>query len=548
MQPASAADMATIKPKVVRADRLAIPEKLSAEYITGWFDEKGRPILGIRRRDGRLLAELQDLPGRKVLSAIWRYVETDSQLTPLRGLRWDGTTYDRAGPVYDEPAFIRNGRPFALIGGSPHQLADSGNAIAISRGSDQVTMTVERDGDISKEEISLPPYGSVAAFVDTLELMIGYGQSLGGGSSAVPVLTRTPPLANRLFMPSFGTRLANYDSTVTEVTPLLPLTATTAEVPVAQLAAQMARDESIPVGCALIACSLARGGASIEMLRKGGGVWYDNIMNTLALCRSYAAGIEKSFRFRMLTFTHGESDIAAVAGYYSAQLLALQGDELTPDAQAITGQGGQVVFLVDQVSSWTAPSYNRSQSNVPLEQLQVALENPDRFVCSGPKYWLHYQPDGVHLINSSSARLGCLQGAVASAVMRGEHWLPTHCYSAVRAGAVVDLHFHTPSGGLVVDTDSVADPGAWGIRWSDADASAEVQSVRILGGNVVRVTLNQIPTGSNGFIGIADIGVPGQSAGPFSGPRSCLRNNDPIIDFNGEPIYHWACHQRINVS
>lgn len=548
IQPASAADMATIKPKVVRADRLVIPEKLSAEYITGWFDEKGRPILGIRRRDGRLLAELQDLPGRKVLSAIWRYVEADSDLVPLRGLRWDGTSYEISGPKYGASAFIRHGRPFVMVGGAPHQLSGAGNAMAITRSAEVVAVTAERKGAISTQETTLPAYGEMADFVESLLLLISYGQSLGGGSTAVPILTTTPPLANRIYMPSFGVRLANYDSTVTTIEPLQPLTATTAEVPVAQLAAQLARSDGLPISSALLACSLARGGASIEMLRKGGGVWYDNVMETITLAKVYADAQGLGFDFRLMPFTHGETNITASPGYYTAQLLALQGDEVTPDANAITGNTAPVVFLVDQVSSWTAPSYNLTQSYVPFEQLQVALDHPDRFVCSGPKYWLNYQADGVHLVNEASARLGCLQGEVVRAVLSGGSWLPTHCYKAERTGAVIDLHFHTPSGRLAVDTQAVTDPGHWGLRWVDSTNSAQIQSVRLLGGNIVRVLLNQAPTGASGFIGIADVGVAGQPAGPTTGPRSCLRSADSTLDFNGEPLYHWACHQRITVS
>lgn len=548
VQPASTAEMAEVKPKAIRADRLAVSEKLSAEYVTGWFDEAGKPILGIRRLDGRLLAELRDLPGRKVLSARWRYVETDSDLVALRGLRWDGTSYEISGPKYEDPAFIRHGRPFVMVGGAPHQLSDVGNAMAIIRSAEVVAVTAEREGEVSALEFTVPAYGEMAEFVDSLVLLIAYGQSLGGGSTAVPILTTTPPLANRLYMPSFGVRLANYDSTVASIEPLQPLTATTTEVPVAQLAAQLARSGGLPINSALLACSLARGGASIEMLRKGGGVWYENVMETITLTKAHAGARGLGFNFRVMPFTHGETNITAASGYYTGQLLALQGDEITPDANLITGQAGPVVFVVDQVGSWTAPSYNLTQSNVPFEQLQVALDHPDRFVCSGPKYWLNYQADGVHLVNEASARLGCLQGEVVRAVLKGEGWLPTHCYKAERTGAVIDLYFHTPSGRLAFDTQAVIDPGHWGLRWSDSTNSAQIQSVRLLGGNIVRVLLDQAPTGDSGFIGIADVGVAGQPAGPTTGPRSCLRSADSTLDFNGEPLYHWACHQRITVS
>jgi hypothetical protein len=145
-------------------------------------------------------------------------------------------------------------------------------------------------------------------------------------------------------------------------------------------------------------------------------------------------------------------------------------------------------------------------------------------------------------------RLGAMHARAALAIIGGQSWLPTHCLSAVRNGQKVTLKFHTPHGALVSDTLNVTDPGNWGIRWIDSTLSAAVSSVKFLGANCVEVTLSAVPTGANPQIGIADLGVSGMLAGPTTGVRACLRDSSPDIDAYGQPVFNWACHQRIAVS
>ena len=82
----------------------------------------------------------------------------------------------------------------------------------------------------------------------------------------------------------------------------------------------------------------------------------------------------------------------------------------------------------------------------------------------------------------------------------------------------------------------------------DDAGSAAVSSVKLLGSNTIQITLSAVPTGNNPFIGIADIGVSGAAGGPLTGPRSCLRDSSSDLDAYGQPVFNWACHQRIAVT
>ncbi|KKX57488.1 hypothetical protein [Pseudomonas putida] len=176
------------------------------------------------------------------------------------------------------------------------------------------------------------------------------------------------------------------------------------------------------------------------------------------------------------------------AGIYIGHLRQLQAD-YDADLRAITGQLDTIPMLLTQMSNWTAPAYNRSFSYIPHEQLQAALEQPEKFVMAGPQYSLPSNTDGIHLPASSYARDGVMVARAARAIINGRTWLPLHCLEAKRAGVAVNLRFHVPTGPLVIDTVNVIDPGSYGLRWIDSNASATVTKVEKVGFDMLRITL-----------------------------------------------------------
>ena len=118
----------------------------------------------------------------------------------------------------------------------------------------------------------------------------------------------------------------------------------------------------------------------------------------------------------------------------------------------------------------------------------------------------------------------------------------------MRSDTKVLLRFNVPEGPLAIDTVNVLDPGFWGLRWIDSTDSATITAVQLTGFNTLEVTLSNAPTGAQPMIGVADIGVAGNRAGPNTDPRTCIRDSSSLLDCSGLPVFNWACHQRIAVT
>ncbi|HVY21052.1 MAG TPA: hypothetical protein VHA70_13375 [Bauldia sp.] len=433
---------------------------------------------------------------------------------------------------------------FALIGGVPYQITSSGDNFSPSVTSRRINY-VSAAGGVHQESVTLPAEGSVAPFATRLLHIISSGQSLsmGGTSDAV---TMRPPVANRLYTIFDGVRLTDQDATLTPamVTPFKPLVAKLSEIPLVQLSAQLNRLRGLPSDAALLSSAHGRNGKDIASLGKG-TVYYNNAITAVTAARAEAGRLGLGYRVALVDWIQGEDDCGRPPGAYLADLVRLQADYDT-DMRAITHQSERVPMLLDQISNWT--SYGMTDCLVPLEQLQAALDFPDRFACAGPKYWVPTNTDGRHLTSDSYTRIGAMHARAAMGMISGDAWKPTHAISAKRSGATIMLSFHTPFGPLVKDDVNVGDPGNLGIRYIDDSGSAAVKRARVLGDNVVEVDLTAVPDGANPYIGIADAGQSGQPGGPFTGARSCLRDSSPDLDAHGRPVFNWACHQRIPVT
>lgn len=521
---------------------------LGEEMPWAIVDQYYQAILGVKA-NGAVHAVLDRLPGLDLIDD-YAWAVTDSAGVVLIGVKWTGevVVYGQASSQVSAYADGPSGGRdiFALIDGVPYQVTSKGDNFSPRVGDGKVSY-VSRFGPANSVSSDLPVAGSVAAFVGNLLHIVSSGQSLSMGSASA-LTTIQAPVANRLLTLQDGVRLANQDDTLTVamVSPFKPLVSKMQEVPVVQLAAQLNRLRGLPSNAGVLASAHGRGGWSIAQLSKG-TLPYINSMTAVNGAKAQCNTLGYSYKVPFVDWIQGEADAAAGSGVYLSALLQLQAD-YEADIKAISGQAGRIPLLVDQISNWTAPGYNRTESNVPLEQLQAALDYPDRFVCTGPKYWLQTVADGVHMTGDSSMRLGSMHARPAKAIISGERWLPTHCISAVRSGSKVRLKFHTPHGPLTVDTASVTDPGNWGIRWIDSTGSASVSGVRLVGDNTIEVILNAVPTGANPRIGIADFGAAGLLAGPTTGVRACLRDSSPDLDGYGQPVFNWACHQRIDVQ
>lgn len=524
---------------------LSIPRMLYEKMPWAVTDEVGQPILGVKDT-GVVHAVLDKLPGLDLVGD-YAWAIVDANKVVLLGIKWSGEVVIFAQPTA-QPSSFAAGPPgaqdiWALVGGDPYQLTSSGDNYSPVVASGQVSF-VQRKGPVSQVTLALPAVGQLGAYVTRILHILGSGQSLCMGSTS-PAVTLQPPTANRLLTIQDGVRLTTDSDTLAPgmVAPFKPMVAKNWETPVVQMTAQLNRLRGLPANAATLTSVHGRGGVGITNLWKGTQP-YANLITAVTAAKAECDRLGYGYQVPFIDWIHGENDRNSAAGLYTSRLIQMQADYET-DIQAISGQPEGVPVLLDQISNWTA--YDGAESLVPFEQLQIALDNPTKFLCAGPKYWAQTSADGIHLPSQNSMRLGAIHEQPAKAIIEGCSWLPTHCTSAVRNGATVALQFHTPCGPLVSDTVNVTDPGNWGIRWMDDSMSATVIRVQLKGDNIVLVTLSAVPTGANPKIGIADIGTSGAAAGPVTGPRACLRDSGSDFDAYSQPVFNWACHQRVAV-
>lgn len=529
----------------------ATSRNLSDSHPWAIADELFKVILGIRT-DGIVDAILDRLPGLSLLGDfVWSVCDQND--TVLLGIKWSGEVV-----IYQPPAGAASslawveGPPgqrdvWVLVSGVPYQITSSGDNTDPQLNSGVVSF-LRRFNAVTVQSMEVPLPGAVAPFVRTLLHIIFNGQSLMRGIGSGAPITIQPPAANRLLTLNDGVQLSDETGTLSAsmVAPFKPLTARSLESPALQVAANINRYRGLPSDVGLVTSDHSRGAQGIVSLKKG-TIPYGNSITAVTAAKAEADRLGFGYKVPFVGWNQGQHDGAMAAGVYIGHLRQLKTD-YDADLRAITVQLDTIPMLLTQMSNWTAPAYNRAFSNIPHEQLQAALDEPEKFVMAGPQYSLPSNADGIHLPANSYARDGVMVARAARAIINGRRWLPLHCLEAKRSGVVVDLRFHVPTGPLLIDTVNVMDPGSYGLRWIDSTSSATVTDVEKVGFDMLRITLSNEPTGTDQMIGIADIGIAGSRAGPLSGPRTCIRDSAPDLDPSGIPVYNWACHQRIQVT
>jgi hypothetical protein len=112
---------------------------------------------------------------------------------------------------------------------------------------------------------------------------------------------------------------------------------------------------------------------------------------------------------------------------------------------SMTGQSSEVLEFADQMNSYTPTTTSppRSTSVIPLAQLQTALDYPASVFLVGPKYFLTYTTDGMHLNASSEQLLGEYYGkAYKQTVIDGVPWKPLYPTAFVISGRFINVTFN----------------------------------------------------------------------------------------------------------
>jgi hypothetical protein len=368
------------------------------------------------------------------------------------------------------------------------------------------------------------------------------GQSLSVGSSGSPPLSTTQPYKNKMFNSGVLAGATN----LLYFVPLVESGVETMSSGMANLVTKMARDEvftgSQPPQNShevLVSCH-GVGGTAYSGLKKGTAPYAAGMAQVKA-AKTIGDFYGLSYVVRAVTNVHGESDHIAGNTHYAADLTTWQSDYET-DVKAATGQNEPVPMLHTQFSSWT--KFSGTTSAVVGAQLDASVAKPDKIILVGPKYFLAYAPDGVHLSNAGYRHMGEYYAKVyRHAILEGQAWQPLRPTAAALSGTTVTVTFHVPVPPLVIDTALVTDPGHDGFEYSDDSASpAKIASVALDGATKVEIALDKAPTGAKKRIRYAWTGQLGAGAGPKTGPRGNLRDSDAATSLAGNKLYNWAVH------
>lgn len=278
------------------------------------------------------------------------------------------------------------------------------------------------------------------------------------------------------------------------------------------------------------------GGCEYDCLKQDGtGDVYALSLAQMAAARDLALAAGREYVVSAVSLVHGEADHRLGTTTYYSDMLELQSD-YQADAQALTGQSAPVPLFLSQMSSWTV--YGSVTSTIPLDQLRAAVDSPG-VVMVMPKYVLPYADDGLHLTWQGYQQMGEQYGKVYShVVVQGQPWEPLRPLSVVAIGRHLYVRFHVPVPPLVLDTEHVTDPGAYGFEvWPPVS----IESVQIVGPSVVRVTLDHAPAEET-LLRYAYTGTPGAGGGPITGARGNLRDSDDTPSPHGYDMWNWCVH------
>ncbi|BEL74447.1 hypothetical protein SM12BL1_07500 [Serratia marcescens] len=315
------------------------------------------------------------------------------------------------------------------------------------------------------------------------------------------------------------------------------------------------------------------GGQPLSGISKGTFA-YTKSLAMLTRITELANSIGKPLRNDFILFEHGETDNdngnCPTPGSYLSLLGPYFNDCLT-DFNGITGATTGPIIVIDQVGSRIntkandvddegnpigAPIVVQPYSVTATDQLTYVRQHSNSIMC-GTKYWLNclYNDGSLSHLNQYGK---VLQGeAIEKAVywhlydpVRKGTWKGTRVQSIAVNGNVIDVKYYVPFPPLVIDTDFLGDCAGKG--YSLETGSASVVSVAVVGGDTVRLTLDQVPaTTDHLLIGFTNT-IQANNGNTY--PLVCVHDSSPWVsryitkNSNPVPLYNWATLDRIPLT
>lgn len=239
------------------------------------------------------------------------------------------------------------------------------------------------------------------------------------------------------------------------------------------------------------------GGQPLESFVRGTNT-FNNLMIAAAQAKTVAAQYGRSLTCPFYTFIQGEN---GGADYENA---------LVNYANDVTGELASVLdidtpaFVLVQINTG---AHATAPNGTELAQLTAAQNNPSALVLAGPMYYAPMS-DSIHSTAIGRMLVGEMLAACYQSILDSGYFTPLWPTSAVLSGNEIDIHFAVPGNGLALDVDWVAAVDNYGFVYNDDNQSAAIASVSIIDGTTVRVTLDQVPTGTNPHIAYAHATLP----------------------------------------
>jgi len=235
-------------------------------------------------------------------------------------------------------------------------------------------------------------------------------------------------------------------------------------------------------GYKVIADTNGFSGYTIEQLSKGQSPYTNIIANMTRNDDTY------DYYVGAIAWLQGESNYTDTQTYYYDLFETLINDFFA-DTKTETGQTYNPKILTYQMAYKSV-----DEDGVPLAHLQASEDISDVYmVC--PMYFLPYV-DGIHPTAVGYNWLAEYFGRVYyKTVEQGLDWKPTSPISLTQDGANIDILMNVPTGDLVIDQTTLGAITDDGFKVTDDAVLQTINSVSIVDGNTVRITLSTPPTG-----------------------------------------------------
>lgn len=287
----------------------------------------------------------------------------------------------------------------------------------------------------------------------------------------------------------------------------------------------------------LLASISAFGGVSYESLKKGTAT-YSNAIDEVQKANDIATSMGLSHIVHSISIIHGESQINTAQSEYVSMLSTWVSDYQS-DISAITGQSIPPIAFISQMLTGEAGTIPA----IPLAQLQAHDENVG--ICLiGPKYAYPYY-DTYHMLAEGYVKIGEIEARAERFYLSGKKWQPLKPLDAECSGTTLTIRFNNavyggldtagPIGNLVIDTNTITDPGDCGF----AVAGIDITKVAVGNdGSSIILTLATAPSAG----AVVTYALQSDLVQPGGGKRGNLRDSDyrDTSRFDDAYLYNWC--------